>query len=355
MYKFVIKINIFIILFIAIITSCKEQNEPKILIGYQFEDVLLQAEKEQKYLCIILTSQQQQHNTIDLLNSQLTGDYKSLPKKTIFNIVDIFADENRWYEKWLCPISIPLICVFSPDGALLNLLPDLRSESFAYMKKTIKENQTDDEYYYYNRFGMNKKQYVVAMDFILKAKRKFDAGHNIDSLINTAVEKVNYPLGLFLKMKNEERQHDSFNMIRTSQELLSINTPYELLLYNEEYIEAKKILNPSFDISIEPYLEVNSSVIKIDKCEYGEKKPFFVVLKNAGKRPIKITMIETSCSCVSFLGNDTYYVILAQESIHVPFDFYAEQKGEIERSCYFVSDARNPVIEVKIFATVQEE
>ena len=58
MHKFVNKFVLFIILLMGIIASCNEQNEPKILIGYQFEDVLLQAEIEQKYLCIILASQQ---------------------------------------------------------------------------------------------------------------------------------------------------------------------------------------------------------------------------------------------------------------------------------------------------------
>jgi hypothetical protein len=39
----------------------------------------------------------------------------------------------------------------------------------------------------------------------------------------------------------------------------------------------------------------------------------------------------------------------------LPFGFTAEQKGEIERGCYFISDARNPVVNVKILATVEDQ
>ena len=66
-----------------------------------------------------------------------------------------------------------------------------------------------------------------------------------------------------------------------------------------------------------------------------------------------ITTIETSCNCVAFLGNDKQYEILPHASIQVSFEFTAEQKGKVERGCYFVSDARNPVVDVKIYATVE--
>ncbi|MDR1673589.1 MAG: hypothetical protein LBS09_09060 [Bacteroidales bacterium] len=49
------------------------------------------------------------------------------------------------------------------------------------------------------------------------------------------------------------------------------------------------------------------------------------------------------------------FISLLHDSVQMPFEFYAEQKGEIERSCYFVSDARNPVVDVKILATVWSE
>jgi hypothetical protein len=354
MYKFLFEYLLISVLFVCLFVSCQKQTESGILSEQAFEDVLLKAGKEQKYLCILLIDSSQ-HNTVDLLRNQLNGKFKSLKEKTTFNIVNIHVEENRWYKKWLCPISVPLTCVFSPDGNLINLLPDLTYESFAYMKKTIKEGQTDNEYYCYNRFGMDKKNYVEAMNNILQAKRKFDAGKNIEKLINTSIAQIKYPFNLFLKMKNEESLHDSTNMIHTCQELLSINTSYELLLYNEELIVSKKVLDPSYDVTMEPYLEVKPSVVEIGQCKYHEKKPFFIVLKNTGNKPVKILTIEASCNCVSFLGDDMQYIILPYDSVPVPFEFTAEQKGKVERDCYFVSDARNPVVDVKIWANVQDE
>jgi hypothetical protein len=334
--------------------SCQKQIKSDILSEQAFEDVLLKAEKEQKYLCILLVDSSQ-HNTVELLRNQLNGEFKSLKEKAVFNTVNIRAEENRWYEKWLCPISVPLVCVFSPDGNLINLLPDLTYESFVYMKKTIKEGQTDNEYYCYNRFGMDKKNYVETMNNVLQAKRKFDAGENIKNLIDISVAQIKYPFNLFLKMKNEESLHDSTNMIHTCRKLLSMNTAYELLLYKEELTASKKVLDTYYDITMEPYLEVKPLVVEIGQCNYHEKKPFFIVLENTGNKPVKISTIETSCSCVSFLGNDMQYIILPHDSIQVPFEFTAEQKGKVERGCYFVSDARNPVVDVKILANVQDE
>jgi hypothetical protein len=353
MYKLLEKLFLSV-LFVCILISCRKQTESDILSGQTFEDVLLRAEKEQKYLCLVLIDSGQ-HNAMDLLKNQLNGEFKSLKKKTVFNIVDIYAGGNRWYEKWLCPVSVPLTCVFSPDGTLLNLIPDLTYESFAYMKKTVEDGQTDNEYYCYNRFGMNKKGYVDAMNSVLLAKRKFETGDNLRSLIDTSLEQVKYPFNLFLKMKNEERLQDSVNMVHACRELLAINTPYELLLYKEEFTESKKVLDPSYDITKDPCLEVMPVVVEIGQCEYHERKPFFIVLKNTGDKPVKISTVETSCSCVSFLGREAQYIILPHDSVQMPFEFYAEQKGEIERGCYFVSDARNPVVDVKILATVRSE
>jgi hypothetical protein len=292
---------------------------------------------------------------MDLLKNQLNGEFKSLKRKIIFNIVDIYANGNRWYGKWLCPVSVPLTCVFSPDGTLLNLLPDLTYESFAYMKKTVGEGQTDNEYYCYNRFGMNKKNYVVAMNSVLQAKRKFEAGDNIRSQLDASLEQVKYPFNLFLKVKSEERLQNSVNMIHACRELLATNTPYELLLYEEEFTECKKKLDSSYDITKEPCLEVTPAVVEIGQCKYHERKPFFIVLKNTGNRPVKISTVETSCTCVSFQGMDSLYIVLPHDSIQMPFEFHAEQKGDVERGCYFVSDARNPVVDVKILATVRDE
>jgi hypothetical protein len=352
MYKILLRLLIIGVLFAGMSMSCQKQTEPCILTEQPFEDVLLKAGNEQKYFCILLTDSSQ-HNILTLLNRQLSGEFQSLTGKTVFNIVDIRAEENQWYEKWLCPLSVPLVCVFSPDGTLLNLLPDLTYESFAYMKKTIKEDQTDSEYYCYNRFGIGKKEYVEAMNRVLQAKRKFDAGENIENLMDTSVMRVKYPFGLFLKMKNEERLHDTVNMIRTGRELLSINTPYDLLLYGDEFAAAKKVLDPSYDIASEPCLEVKPEVVEIGQCKYHERKPFFIVLKNTGNRPVKISAVETGCSCVTFLGKDKRYEIMPHDSIRMPFEFTAEQKGEVQRGCYFVSDAGNPVMEVKILATVE--
>jgi hypothetical protein len=157
-----------------------------------------------------------------------------------------------------------------------------------------------------------------------------------------------------MKLKSEDKLCDTINMHKTFAELLSINDPYNLLHYTDEFAAAKKIINPTYDIGQEPFLEVTPMVVEIGNCKYKEQKTFQITLKNTGKRAIKISDVETSCSCVKNLG-DKKYEIAALDSIRLSFGFTAEQKGEIERGCFFMSDARNPVVDVQILATVEED
>ena len=113
-------------------------------------------------------------------------------------------------------------------------------------------------------------------------------------------------------------------------------------------------MNPEYDISMEPFLEVAPDIVEIGNCKYKEQKIFYITLKNNGEKAIKILDVRISCSCVKNLG-DRKYEIAASDSISLSFGFIAEQKGEIERECHFISNARNPVINVKITATVEGE
>ncbi|MDR0573717.1 MAG: DUF1573 domain-containing protein [Tannerella sp.] len=348
LYKYIFTCVLPVFMFV----SCQKQTAPCILTEQSFKEMVLKSENEQKYFCILLIDTFL-YKTTNLLSNRLNDDeFKYLREKAVFNMVNIYAEENRWYEKWLCPVSVPLTCVFSPDGTLLDLIPGLTYESIAYMNKAVKENRANDEYYCYNRFQLNKRELVFAMNEVLQAKRKSDRGENAKPLIDSAVARVKYPYSLFIKLKNEDKQRDTVNMRNTFTELLSINDAYSLFHYTEEFAAAKKMMDSAYDVSEEPFLEVLPVIVEIGNCKYRERKEFHITLKNKGKRAINISDVETSCSCVTNSG-DKKYKIAAFDSICLSFGFTAEQKGEIERYCYFVSDARNAVVDVKITATVE--
>lgn len=109
---------------------------------------------------------------------------------------------------------------------------------------------------------------------------------------------------------------------------------------------------PEYDINREPFLEATPAIVEIGNCQYKESKIFHITLSNRGESVVRIAEVQTSCSCVTNLG-EKKYEIPAFGAIKLSFVFTAEQKGHVKRGCYFVSNARNPVVEVKIQATVE--
>lgn len=103
----------------------------------------------------------------ELYQDNLVNKYTNLPEKALFNIVDISLPDNKWFEEWLCPIYVPLTCVFSSSGELLDLIPGMSYEGFSYMEKTIKDERISPEFPCRNRFSMNKSEYVIFMNDIL--------------------------------------------------------------------------------------------------------------------------------------------------------------------------------------------
>jgi hypothetical protein len=315
-----------------------------------FEDLCSLAKANNRPFCIVLSDSSQ------ILSREyfayLQESYKYMTGKAVYNRVDVNFPGNEWYVKWLYPVSIPLTCVFSADGTLIDLIPGAAKETFLYTDLALK-NMAATDYHCPNRHQLNKAELILAMNEVLQSKIKLDRNENASPLIDSAIAKIKYPYGLFIKLQNESRLHDSLKMRGTFSDLLSLSDPSALLHYAEEFTAAKKIMDPEYDVSREPFLEVTPAIIEIGNCKYREQKMFYITLKNRGKRSIKILDVETSCSCVTNLG-DKKYEIAAFDSIRLSFSFTAEQKGEIERGCYFMSDARNPIVDVKILATVEE-
>jgi hypothetical protein len=343
------KNKLYVILIICLcLFGCNKENS--IYQNTAFKDICLLAKTNNSPFCIVLSDSAQIWSKEYYMSLQ--GKYKYLTEKAIYNIIDINSHENEWYVKWLYPVSVPLTCIFSADGTLIDLIPGVAKETFLYADLALEKMATTD-YHCPNRFRLNKTELVFAMNAVLQSKIKLDNNENASPLIDSAIAKIKYPYSLFIKLQNEDKLHDTLNMYNTVSELFSIDDPYSYIHYTEEFTTAKKIMDPEYDISQEPFLEATSTIIKMGNCKYKDKKIFHITLKNNGKRTVKILDVETSCSCVTNLG-EKKYEIAAFDSIQLPFSFTAEQKGEIERVCYFISDARNPVINVKILATVED-
>ena len=67
--------------------------------------------------------------------------------KAIYNIADVNVSSNAWYMKWLCPLSLPLTCVFSDTGTLIDLIPGATKETFLYTTEAISDMKITNYHY----------------------------------------------------------------------------------------------------------------------------------------------------------------------------------------------------------------
>ena len=84
--------------------------------------------KNEKAFCIVLVDSTQELSRRYCLNLKNKGFVDT--SKAIYNIADVNISSNAWYMKWLCPLSLPLTCVFSDTGTLIDLIPGATKETF---------------------------------------------------------------------------------------------------------------------------------------------------------------------------------------------------------------------------------
>lgn len=339
------------ILFIYIICllGCVKR-ETVIYENSPFEDIYSLAEISNSPLCIVLTDST--NNLSKEFVFQLEKNYKPLLDKTILNIVDISSIENEWYIKWLCPASIPLTCVFSSKGNLIDLIPGASKETFLYIEEAVSKMKTTD-FHWPNHFKTNKKNILPYLDNLLQQKILIDEGVYSPLELRLLVDSLNYPYSNYLKLLGELMERDTIGAQQTAQSLIKLETPASLELYKNEFITAKKVLNPNFNINEEPHIRVDSANIYLSNCKQDETTPFEVLVYNEGDRPLKISKIHTSCSCLEQHKYDEDVVIKSKESFPVKFYFTPDMKGEILRDIFITSNAINmPILHITVLANV---
>ena len=69
--------------------------------------------------------------------------------------------------------------------------------------------------------------------------------------------------------------------------MLELETPYYLQLFKNEFITAKKVLNPDFEINDEPSIRIDNDIVSLSDCKVGENVSFVIPIYNDGKYPLK--------------------------------------------------------------------
>lgn len=347
-------LNLLILSFICLhLTGCLDVNI-EVYTNKSLEELSSLAKKDKKPYCIVLVDSCQ-----DLSKEYswyLCNDYKYLLKKSIYNFVNIRSVENEWYLKWLSPVSIPLTCVFSPAGKLIDLIPGAAKETFLYTDLALKNGDVTD-YHWPNRFNMNKREVVSLLGNLLSHKIYLKQGVYLRDELKEISDSLHYPFVEYLRLIGELKENEKLQSQCVAKNLLKYESSYNLDLYNQEFITAKKVIDPNFDIMDEPTIAVDENVLYLSNCKVDHNVPIDVTIFNKGNKPLKIYSIYTSCSCLKQLNYTLKdeLEVRGQDSIIIKFDFTANTTEEIYREVFINSNAINmPVYHIEIIANSQK-
>lgn len=315
-----------------------------------FEDIRNIGRKNNIPFCIVLTDSSQ--NLSNEYCLQLQDNYKFLTHKAVYNVVDINLPINEWYLKWLCPVSTPLTCVFSPNGKLIDLIPGAARETFLYTEEAVKKMEVTD-FHWSNQFKISKKKVIPLLNNLLEYQDMLNQGIYLSSELTLLVDSLYYPYSIYLKLTGELMMHDTISSITTAQSLIMFETPYSLRLYKDEFITAKKVINPDFDIINEPNIRIDRKIISISNCIINKTISIEIPVYNDGNKPLTISKIYTSCSCIEKAKNVDRIIINANSSVVIPFHFTPDMEGRISRDIFITSNAINlPILYINVLADV---
>lgn len=344
----ILKFSMLMILYLCM-TGCWDVNI-KTYMNKSFEDIYLLAKKSNSPFCIVLIDSCQELSREYSLH--LCGDYRYLAKKSIYNFINIRTLKNEWYLKWLCPISMPLTCVFSSEGRLLDLIPGSDKESFLYVEKVL-TTMTTTEYHWPNQFQMNKIAVLPFLNSILFNKRNLDRGVYIPDDIDRVIDSLSYPYSYYLKLTGALMIHDSIEAESAAKYLLNLKTPYIMDLYKNEFITANKVLNKDYEVDNDAVIQIENDSVNLFNCKINENFPVNINVYNVGCKPLIISKIHTSCSCIEELDKKDEIIINPKHSVVLKFNFNPDVKGDVYRSIYIASNAINmPIFHITIVATV---
>ena len=342
--------NILALFLMSILVGCGENhNLRNFYYNKSFEYIASISLMENKDFCIVLADFHEK--SYSKYKSRLEKVIDLYPRQVIYNFVDVNNLMSDKYIKWLAPISLPVTCVFSYKGRLIDIVPGMANESLLYVEKAL-ENGEITQYHYPNRFNSNKEQLIPFLNNVLQCMRNLDQGIFLNQyeLLN---ESSDYPYYCYLCMIGEMLSGDTIKAQDFACRLIEMENPYYLDIYRDEFVRAKKVIDPDFDISKEPILIVNSKNIDLPQCNLNEKVPFRLHIRNDGEKTLRIYKLFKSCSCLKQKKDINNMEILPKDSIVVDFVFEADRQGKVTREIFVTSNAINEsIVYVKISATV---
>lgn len=336
---------------LLMIVSCTSNiPEHNIYHNENIEEIITLAQDKNQPFCVVLIDSL--HMTANEYINAISK-CKILQKGVLFNFISIDLNENKWYSKLLAPQIYPVSCIFSPKGELIDLVPGISNESVAYINQVITTKQPCLEFHYNQKYDKDKIEIIHYTNDAIKLKSKIEEGQYVINKIDSMLQITEHPYLLYLKLHNQIQFNNKIEAKETAKKLLLFDSPQILFEYYDELLVANQIIDSTYNAKTAPLISSISNKIELPNCEINHTYNLNIEIINEGEKPLKISDILTSCSCVELKSNKKH-IVNSGESLIFKVLFTPDALGDVFREVYVASNSLNtPIYSISINANVK--
>lgn len=345
------KHSLFLGSILLIMTSCWH-NKQEYIVYYDksFNEISDTAKKPNLPFCIVLFDSIN-FSSIEYIN--VLNEYKTSSNSVICNFVNIHFKGNQWYSKLLSPQIYPITCVFNRIGELIDIIPGSSKESFAYIDKVINTEEPCLEFHYNQKYDKDKIEVIRYYNSVIELKPEIDRNQYVIHKIDSILRIKEHPYLLYLRLYNLMQFNKKIEAKETAEKLLLFDSAKDLVEYYDELLIANQILDSTYNSKTAPLITSASNEIILSECDINHTYDLNVDIYNKGEKPLKISEVLTSCSCVK-LVSPKKSIVNRGESMTLRIEFTPDTKGDIFREVYIVSNSLNtPIYTISINAIVR--
>ena len=352
--------RLYIFLMLCLVGSllgCRQNALVRIVYEMPFEEIAQLATEENRHFAIMLS-----HSDCPACRSLYSALHNTIidavSEKAIFNVKDITLPQNRWYQQLIFSTHQPAVLLFSPDAKLKAIIHGTSRASIACIKNAISGNlacaQTQHELHFPE--SISRENIIPTFNLILTAKRKMESGEDAADKLEKVLNTLYYPFPLWLKIQNEKNLGYTEDAISWARQLLTFQNAQRarlyMRLYGDLFLAARKVIDPDFDMTTLPVLEIENNNIHLGELQEGDEVDIRVRMINSGQEPLFIHGINVGCSCLTLMG-DANRRIEANDAMYLHLLFTAEQSGEIRREVRITNSGLIPTQTISIRASVR--
>lgn len=246
------------------------------------------------------------------------------------NIADVNEEQNKWYLKWLGDENVPRTCIFTNNGDIVDVVPDIVDfKDIMYTLNYPIDNNTVSEQ-------------ISTLGKVLINQMFIETGADVREDVENTMNTLQYPFVYFQNLLCSIVAQDSVGMESAAYSLLDFES---LSRYSNLYANEFKIAH-----SIVSDTELLNGP-KIDLIRNGNKTTAIreVELINSGNETLIISKISENCNCIRNLSENDLYKVPPGKTIGLKFEVSEYDSNNHMNEVYVFSNAINsPIFKIPI-------